>query len=228
MLILFDVDGTLLASNGAGRASLVQAGRRLHGPDFGADGVAFAGRIDPQIVADLLAGNGVADDEAARAALRAEYAHCLEERLAAEGGIEPLPGVPALLDALGADPRATLGILSGNFAETGEMKLRAAGLDPERFAVRAWGSDAARRPDLVPLAIERHAALTGGRLGPERGGVVGDTEHDVACGQEHGCRVLAVATGFTDLHDLLPLWPDLVLEDLSATRDVLAWLFDES
>lgn len=228
MLILFDVDGTLISSHGAGRDALEEAGRRLHGPAFGAEGIAFAGRIDPVIVDEMLAANGVVADAASRAALRAEYARCLARRFASDPCAEALPGVPELLDALGADPRVALGILSGNFAETGEMKLRAAGLDPERFAVRAWGSDATRRGDLVPIALDRHESMNGNRLRHEQVVLIGDTEHDIACAQEHGCRVLAVATGLTALEDLVPLWPDLLLEDLRDTPGILSWIFGET
>ncbi len=120
----------------------------------------------------------------------------------------------------------TLGVLTGNYPETGRLKLEAAGLDTAWFPVAAWGSDAASRRDLPPLAMRRHETLTGRRLEPGHVVVIGDTPHDVDCARASGCRSLAVATGPYRADDLVASGADLVVEDLSGTESLVKWILD--
>jgi len=136
-----------------------------------------------------------------------------------------LPGVPALLDALtGAASPVHIGLLTGNYPETGRLKLEAAGISVDRFAVAAWGDEAERRPDLVPLARERHARRSGRALPAERVVIVGDTPHDVECARVHGCRSLAVATGSSTRAELESAGASRVFDDLSETGRILDWI----
>lgn len=231
MLILFDIDLTLLTTDGSGMRAMLQAGRALHGPGFNAEGVSFAGRLDPLIIGDMFAASGVPDTPDHRLAFRREYVRHLGTILAASTSRRTLPGVVALLDALDAARDAhglTLGLLTGNFEESGTLKLRACGLDPSRFAVRAWGDDSPRTPprreDLVPVAMHRDERLRRRRLEPSRVVVIGDTPHDVRCALAHGCRSLAVATGRSGLDDLRAAGAHLAVPDLTDTRTILRWL----
>ena len=104
-----------------------------------------------------------------------------------------------LLAQLRAEQPATLGLLTGNYAETGALKLRAAGIDPEWFAIGAWGDMAAERHALVPVALAQLAQAPP----PEHVIIVGDTVRDVECAQKNGCACIAVASGGSSASELV-------------------------
>lgn len=225
MLILFDVDGTLLLSSSQGAKAMQEAGKRVVGDHFTLEGVEFAGRLDPLIWADGIARSGGDGDERLHDDFRAAYGEALARRLAPRGVAHALPGVPALLDALEARPHTTLGLLTGNYPETGRVKLEAAGIDPARFAVPVWGTDGPDRRSLLPVGLDRYEALHGHALGPERVVVVGDTVHDIDCAHANGCVALAVATGPSYARaDLEAHHPELLLDDLMDAPRILRWL----
>lgn len=223
MLVLFDIDGTLLSASGAGSRAMIAAGRELFHESFTTDGVVFAGGLDTLIWGQLCAVNGVADTPAHHDAFRARYAAHLRRGLA-EGAARTLPGARELVDALDEAGRGTLGILSGNWPETGRLKLASSGLDPARFPVSAWGDDGAHRAALVPAALLRYARHAGAELAADAVVIVGDTPADVACARENGCRSIAVATGGFARAELEATGADLVVEDLRATEALLGWI----
>lgn len=228
MLILFDIDLTLTNTSGAGMKALVDAGRELFGPAFHAEGVDFAGRLDPLIIDDLLAVNEQEATPHNRARLRATYRGHLSRRLAAPGTAQALPGVLDLIRVLRARETQTLGLLTGNFEETGRMKLQAAGIDAGAFTLAAWGDYSPitppRRDHLVPVAMERYFEQHGRRADPARVTVIGDTPHDVACARAHGCRSIGVATGRTSLDELKACGASLAVRDLTGTQMLVSWL----
>lgn len=224
MLVLFDIDGTLLVTEQAGTLSMHAAARSLFGESLSFDGVEVAGRIDPLIWADMARANGIEDHAAHHDRFRAEYARTLARRLAERNTVRLLPGVRELIDALAGVDHVTLGLLTGNYQETGRLKIEAAGLDARAFTVTAWGSDAGSRRDLLPRALARYAARTGRVAEPDRVVVIGDTPHDVDCAQAHGCRSLAVATGPFTRETLAECEPDLIVDDLSRTDNLVAWI----
>lgn len=224
MLVLFDIDGTLLSSQDAGSRSMHEAGRELFGDAFTMDGVEIAGRIDPVIWADMAAANGIGDAGSQHERFRAVYARCLARRLADGHEVSVLPGVRDLLEALAAAGGATLGILTGNYRRTGRMKLEAAGLDPDGFPVSAWGCDATSRRQLPGLAMERHERVVGRRVEPGQVIVIGDTPHDVDCARAGGCRALAVASGVYARDALAAADPDLLVDDLTDTARLTGWI----
>ena len=229
-LILFDIDATLLTTSRAGIRAMGLAGRSLFGDGFDEHAVDYAGRLDPLIIADLLdahgrdGGPGVVDE------FRAAYGRFLGELLAEPGIAGSCPGVPALLGALAATD-AALGLLTGNFPETGRLKLSASGLDPDSFSVAVWGSDSPHDPPardhLPPVAMARFEAAFGHAVEAERVTIIGDTVHDVACARAHGCRSLGVATGTYEEDALRDAGADLVASDLSDTEGVLSWLLSD-
>lgn len=223
-LVLFDIDGTLLLTAGAGRRAILAAlGAHLAGTT-GLDRVRFDGKTDPQIVAELFeaAGDPAPHDPARVADVCRRYLGLLATELERPSTRTVLmPGVMPLLDRLEADRGVVLGLLTGNLAEGAALKLRAGGLDPDRFRVGAFGSDAAHRPELPAIAARRAAALLGREVSGPDLVIIGDTPADIDCGRALSARAVAVATGGYTLADLEACGPHAVFEDLSDTERVL-------
>jgi phosphoglycolate phosphatase len=226
-LVLFDIDGTLLWTNGAGRRAIHRALLDEAGTAGPIERFRFDGKTDPQIVQELLAlaRHPAAADEARIAAVCRRYVDHLRAELAKPTQTtKVMPGTRELLDALApheAAGRALVGLLTGNVAPGAALKLRSGGLDPERFRVGAYGSDSARRSDLPAVAAERAATLTGRRFVGADVVVVGDTPDDVACARPMAARCVAVATGSYDVAALRAAGAAYVFETLRNTAAVL-------
>ncbi len=232
MLILFDIDATLLTTTRAGIKAMGFAGRELYGPSFDEHAVEYSGRLDPLIIRDLLTIHGYPVNADAIQGFRDGYRRHLGALLEDRSLARPCPGVMDLLGALPKTPGVTLGLLTGNFPETGGMKLRAAGIDPDWFPITAWGNESPHHPPardhLPPVALARFAARTGQAIDPRRVVIIGDTPHDVSCARAHGLRSLAVATGMFTVDQLAASGADRAVETLVDTRGVIAWLLDVS
>lgn len=199
MLVLFDIDGTLISSGRAGVRGMNRAFERLFGVPGALDDIPVAGRTDRAIVIEALTRSGqpVSDD----AIVRLRDAYCEDLRMALgdsashPGGV--LPGVGTLLDALEA-PAArgdvVVGLLTGNFASGAAIKLGHFGLW-QRFRFGAFGDHHTDRRSLVPVAVDAAAAAGHPRFAPGRIVVIGDTPLDVDCAHAYGARAVAVATG---------------------------------
>ena len=224
-LLLFDIDGTLLSTHGAGMRAMHRAGVMLFGESFTFDGVVAAGGLDPLLLVAAAERCGIELADHHHAAFRDTYCRVLPEELAASGPrIRVMPGVIELLNDLRQDKRVTLGVLTGNYAVTAEMKLRAGGIDPDWFVVRAFGDDGNDRPSLVTHAMRQYEKLHG-RTVPHRDVVViGDTPKDVEAARVNGCRSVAVATGPYCESDLREAGADVVLADLSEPSRLLKML----
>jgi phosphoglycolate phosphatase len=215
LLVLWDIDGTLVRTAGHGRFAFEEAFRAVVGRD--PEPVDFAGRTDRQIALTMLAGE---HDHLPR--VLEELAGALElrkEAMAAEG--YAYPGVPEVLEALHRRDDVIQSLLTGNIQANAVIKLSAFGLERWLdFEVGAYGSDPHdKRSDLVAVARERAAA----RYGKPTGAVlVGDTPLDVRAAQGAGARAVAVATGFADPEALRASGPDAYLDDLSDTAAALA------
>lgn len=229
MLILFDIDATLITTSGVGIRAMTDAGRELYGDGFRVDGIEFAGRLDPLIIFDMFRASGVTAGPDAFVKFRAAYERHLRQRIVSpDTTARALPGVHQLLDALAPLPHVTMGLLTGNFAETGSIKLRACGIEPDRFPVQVWGDESSSSPptreDLPGVALARYEKTFQRALTGEQAVVIGDTPHDIRCAKAHGCRSLAVATGSFTVDALGHHAPDRVVNDLSATDDIVRWL----
>ncbi len=196
-VVLFDIDGTLLLTGGAGLAALTRAFRDLHGVEGASDGIEFHGRTDPLIldaVAERHLGRGLQQPEFD--AIIARYLVHLGDTLG-ERPYRVLPGVRALVAAL-AGSGDVLGLATGNVEPAAWEKLRRGELD-RYFSFGGFGSDSADRTALNRLAVERGRERAGG---PTDVVLVGDTVHDVRCALAVGVPILAVATGNASLDDL--------------------------
>lgn len=215
-LILFDIDGTLLATDGAGRRAFQRCLRALFGRTGPIETYDFHGKTDPRIVYDLLAHEGVPAREvdAVLPAFWAAYDAALDEELEVSrrsGGVRLLPGVKALLDELRGRNGIVLALLTGNVESGARLKLNAVGLDGF-FPFGAYGSDSAVRTELPAIAFRRAHAHTGATFSGRDTVIVGDTPDDVACAHVSGSFGVAVATGRHGVEALGAAGADAVLE----------------
>jgi phosphoglycolate phosphatase-like HAD superfamily hydrolase len=227
-LILFDIDGTLLYADGAGKRAIHAAMMEVFGTTGPIGEYSFAGRTDPEIVTDLLRAAGVPDAEI-EAGLPALWFLYLERlnREVRELRIHPLPGVTELVERVErAGGETVLGLLTGNIVQGARIKLDAAGLGFRRFRVGAYGSDHAHRPELPAIAVERARELTGVGYAGKEIVIVGDTPKDVACGLHLGVRTIATATGRHPLDELRACDPDFAFPDLSDVDAVWRAMMD--
>lgn len=228
ILVLFDIDATLVTTSKAGIKSMQDAGRELYFKTFSIEGVNFAGRLDPLIIDDLLEANGLEPTERRREEMRAGYGRNLGVRLRVPGIASALGGVANLVDRLSENDLFSLGLLTGNFPETGRMKLGACGIDSDRFPVQVWGCDSPHdvpaRDHLPAVAFERYEEHYGEPIQGDKACVIGDTPHDVACAKAHNCRCIGVATGSFSVAELKSAGADLVVKDLHQTDTIVDWL----
>jgi len=216
---LFDVDGTLLTTERSGQRAFSLALRECHGIDDDLTSIRFSGRTDPLILADIAASHDLELDAAATDRLWASLlAHMRSLMTPPRGGL--LPGVPAMLDAVAAEPTWVSALLTGNRTEMAQIKLHAFGAW-ERFAFGAFGEEAADRDALACLAVQRAAERHG--VTPSQCVVVGDTEHDVACARAAGAHAVAVATGTRSRAELEACGADLVLDSMRDAGAMLEW-----
>lgn len=216
---LFDIDGTLLLTEGAARGAFARAvGERFGGRDPLGD-VAFAGRVEPLILRDILARH---EAEFTREQ-EAEFWNAVFGYMRAElnpGRGRVLPGVLELLDSVERERGWVSALLTGNMTQMAQIKLGHFGLTG-RFAFGAFGEEAEDRNALARIAVARARERFG--VPPERCVVVGDTEHDIACARAAGARVVAVATGGQPAAALAAHAPDLLLEDLRDAAGLISW-----
>lgn len=215
MLYLFDIDGTLVDTGGAGMAALNEATREI----FGHDGPALdlAGSTDLAIIANIHRHFEIEHTRERFHAYLEIYLHRLDWNLT-HGGFPGRvhDGVSALLDELGGQPDSAVGLLTGNAAGGAAAKMRHFGL-AGYFPFGAYGCDHADRNRLGPIALERAAVHAGRSFSPGETWIIGDTPKDIACAHAIGARCLAVATGGFSAAQLAACGADQVVESLGET-----------
>jgi phosphoglycolate phosphatase-like HAD superfamily hydrolase len=226
-LLLWDIDGTLLLTDGAGMRGMARASRKIYGEWFRWDGVKASGRLDPVIFEDALSRNGLTTSEDAHRQFHDAYLAELEVELERVGAAaRTMPGIreilATLLERSASRKDVVQGLLTGNYARAAPLKLRACGLDPEWFVVNAFGDEGKTRPDLVALAMKRCADRFGWMPDPRSVIVIGDTPFDVECARAHGCVAFAVATGLHGIEELRASGADVVVDDLSDPTPLFA------
>ncbi len=215
-ILLFDIDGTLLTSGGAGRRSLDEVFRRcfgLPGDVRPTDGIDFAGASDLRVVREIFQAHGRACGPAEQERFVALFAEALRTKLPSRPG-RLLPGVVPLLDRLRAEP-VLLALGTGNFRRTAFVKLAHFGIDgyfdPSPRG-GAFGDDGVNRPEFLAAGLARVRPLAA----PDADVVViGDTPLDIHGGRSIGARVVAVASGYSAPADLAAAAPDVLLDDLT-------------
>jgi phosphoglycolate phosphatase len=222
-LVLFDIDGTLLWTDGAGRRAVFGALFERFGAVDPGDH-RFDGKTDPQIVRELLRKTGVDDaeiDAHLDRILERYYSLLREELDGADHREHVFPGVHELLDELEARDDVVLGLLTGNIEAGAHAKLAAVGIPPQRFVVGAFGSDHHDRPELPEIARRRAERVLGHPVAGQDVVVIGDTPADVACGVGIGARAIGVATGRYSVEELKACDAAAVFPDLTDTDAVV-------
>jgi phosphoglycolate phosphatase-like HAD superfamily hydrolase len=209
--ILFDIDGTLLVTGGAGAVAWQRAFRELYGVDANIEEHTHAGMTDPEIAAivfrEVIGREG---NEAERAEAIAGYLSHLEDAVNESSGYRVMPGIEALLPRL-VERGILLGIVTGNIESAAHIKLARGNLS-RFFAFGGYGSDSSDRTELTKKAIERGGAVVGKPLDPASTIAAGDTPRDVIAGHGAGIRVVGVATGSYTVEQLREAGADWALE----------------
>jgi phosphoglycolate phosphatase len=220
-LILFDIDGTLVLTGGAGARAMAHAFREVFGIDDGLAAIPMAGRTDAWIVGQMAARHGVTCDDACLRRFHAAYVgHLAREVLEPGPRKGVLPGVRHLLDTLASRTDAYLGLLTGNFRRGAEIKLQHFDLW-RYFAAGAFGDASHDRNGLLTAALTNVAEAGGPVVNPADVVIVGDTPLDIAVAVAGGARSVGVATGSYAADALRHSGADVVFEDLSDRDAVL-------
>lgn len=219
-LVLFDVDGTLLLGNRRLRGWFEEALIEVFGQAGDIDGHSFSGKIDPQIVCELLTAAGVPAEriEARLQQVKRAYLGRLERHLRAED-LRLLPHVVRLLERLQKRGEVTLGLLTGNWETGARSKLECFDLN-RFFPFGAFSDGQKARSDLPPRALREAKRHTGETFCAQETVIVGDSLLDIECAHQNGMRAVAVATGYTSRSELQNADADWTLEDLGEIAEV--------
>lgn len=219
-LLLWDIDGTLITTKGAGRDSLVAALRDVHAIEGEISGKELAGRTDPLIFKSLCERYGLDHNPQAQHDFSEAYLGHLACQIKNREGLTH-PGIIDILDAVAARPDLAQGLLTGNMEQGAQIKLEHFKIW-HYFEFGAYGPDGATRNDLGPHALKQAYAKLGVAFEPENTFVIGDTPHDIECGKAFGARTIAVATAGFSRAELESHQPTVVFDDLGDQAAFLA------
>ncbi len=219
--VLFDIDGTLINTGGAGKIAFAETFHDLFGVREISSKVGFAGRSDRAIAEELMQVHGIEVTPENWQSFTTAFLPRLEQVLPHSAG-EILPGVVELLDALATMPHVSIGLLTGNIAKGARAKLSHYSLF-ERFHFGGYGDDWTDRCDIAVAALDaakRHVNGHGARNGKVV--VIGDTPADVTCARAIDAYAVAVATGGATMAELTASEPDLLLINLTDSEELMA------
>lgn len=222
-LVLFDIDGTLLRTDGAGRRSMERALLTVFGTT-GSPEYRFDGKTDRQITREQMRAAGFTDatiDARMDDVFELYVAQLTRELDTNPAQAERLAGVPPLLERLRAHEGVTLGLLTGNIEPGARRKLAAVDIAWEQFRVNAFGSDHEERSALPAVAQQRATTLLGRSIDGSQLVIIGDTPADIHCGRSLGVRAIGVATGRFSTQELAQHDPYAVLDSLADTDAAL-------
>jgi phosphoglycolate phosphatase len=225
-LVLFDIDETLIYSDGAGRRAVSGAISKLFNVPPEAAQVSMSGKTDPQILHEILTNAGMSEAEyQARVPEFTEvYLQALELELKNAATYKLHAGVMELINELNGHEHALLGLLTGNIERGARLKLERFDLN-KYFPMGAFGSDAMDRNDLPEIAKQRGEKHYGQSFEPSQLVVIGDAENDIRCAKGFGAKSVAVNTGRTTREQLLALSPDFLFPSLVDTNAILNAIF---
>ncbi|MCE9548719.1 MAG: HAD family hydrolase [Planctomycetia bacterium] len=218
-ICLFDIDGTLISSGGAGRAAFYAALEAEFDRPAPHREIAFSGRTDRAILSDLFARHDVEHSEENIRRFFPTYLKVLPQMLSSRGGVV-LPGVESLVADLAGRPDVELGLLTGNIQAGAKAKLGHYGLF-DYFRFGGFGDQHFSRDLVAADALAAARAALGRDVDPRQVWVIGDTPLDVSCARSIGAHAVAVATGIHTLAELAATGPDLLLADLGDAEPLL-------
>ncbi|NIP86178.1 MAG: HAD hydrolase-like protein [Planctomycetales bacterium] len=218
-ICLFDIDGTLVQTGGAGKAAVEAALAGEFGVEQGASNVPFSGRTDRAIVRDLFLLHGIDDTRTTWDQFRTAYLQHLPAELASRSG-SVLPGILALLQTFAPRPDVLSGLLTGNIAAGAKAKLTYYQLN-HFFTFGGFGDHHFDRADVAREALNAARAEAEDNVPPEDVWVIGDTPWDVRCARAIGANVVAVCTGSHPPRELAAEGPDILLTDLADPAPVI-------
>lgn len=210
---LFDIDGTLLRTGGAGQRAMERALTDVFGVPDPYEDIPAAGRTDRAITADLFAHHALDPTEPEWQQFQSVYFGHLQTTLRELEGMI-LPGIVSLLDRLATRSDVTLGLLTGNFREAARLKLEHHAID-HHFAFGGYGDQHHDRDDVARVAWSEACRHLGRGIDPSAVCVIGDTPSDVKCARAIGARAIAVATGMFSAEELIRSQPDELYHDFS-------------
>ena len=219
---LFDIDGTLLNTGGAGQAAMEAALQSEFKANRSVEGVYTVGRTDRAILDDLFAQHGIEHNETTWRRFLDAYLEHLPQYLAKlEGRV--LPGIHTLLKLLTERDDVAVGLLTGNYRESARIKLEYYELF-DHFEFGGFGDVQLKRDDVAREAMQEVQRHLNGSVPMERVWIIGDTPADVRCGRAVGVNVVAVGTGVFSREDLEPTPPDYYFDDFSNPQSLLSLL----
>ena len=213
-LLLWDIDGTILASGGAGMRALENSLSNILGSTADLSDIDWAGRTDRWITEAIFAKYGIEHTPELAEKLIDAYLAGLPEHL--NRSTQVLPGVRERLAEAETRPDIVQGLLTGNLERGAKIKLGHFDLW-HHFPFGAFADDSSTRNDLGPHALRRAAVHASHEFAPDQVWIIGDTPHDIECGKVIGARTLAVATGHHSMRELQQHAPDHVVASLEAT-----------
>lgn len=219
-LVLFDIDGTLIDSGGAGVRALDLAMKELFAIENAFRGISMAGKTDTQIIREGLMKHALSADGTIDVVIHSYLRYLAQEILNDRKHVKP--GIYEILSELQNLSKLTLGLLTGNIEKGARIKLEPFGLN-KYFPSGAFGSDDEDRNNLLPIAVKRFEELLQREIEISECILVGDTPRDVECAHIHGAICVGVATGPYSYEELMEAGADHVVKNLTDPRAVLQY-----
>lgn len=221
-LVLFDIDETMISSDGAGRRAISRVLNEHYQIEPHHLNIPMSGKTDPQILTEILSASAVPLHEINDAipVVIEKYLGLLQEEIVASKYYIVHDGVYILLEAIAAHPDMYLGLLTGNVERGARMKLDHFDLN-KHFELGAYGSDSANRLDLPAVAVERARQLFKIHFQPDEVVIIGDSVNDVLCAKGYNAKCIAVNTGKTSWAQLQAANPEYLFKSLADTQAVM-------
>jgi phosphoglycolate phosphatase len=223
-LVLFDIDGTLVRTGGAGTNAFAKTFASEFNIHHGTERMKFAGRTDVSLVREFFRIHDLAESSENFQRFFECYVFWLDHLIAQSAG-DTCAGVRKFIQDLSAlSPPPMIGLLTGNIRLGAEIKLRRFGLW-DVFETGAFADDHEERDHIAVAALQRGRRVLERDLRPDEIVVIGDTPFDVRCGKFIGAKTLAVATGGAKFAELKPLAADWTVEDLTqiSAEEICGW-----
>ncbi len=227
-LVLFDIDGTLLSMNEVNRTILGDALRAVYGTEGSTGTHNFAGKLDCTIIHEVMQSAGLSESDIAEKFDLAKETYIEMFRTQAKASdVVLMQGIRELLDELSGHSELLLGLLTGNFEESGRHKLLLPQIN-HYFPFGAFADDGFSRNELPPVAVKKAYQLTGITFSEHNIIIIGDTEHDITCARVLNAKSIAVATGAYSMEELKKHNPHVLYDNLGRTDVVLSEILQSS